>query len=286
MKIGVSSYSFSKYMRDTGCNYLAICDIAKEIGYDGIEFIDLKPEISGLEDVSAAAEQIREHCEKIGLEITAYTIGANFLCDDPAAEAERVKGCVDVASILGAKLMRHDACWNPKVLGHGYTWREAVDAISPYIAGVTRYAAEKGIRTMTENHGHFIQDPDRMETLIRKVNDPNYGWLVDIGNFICADCDSLKAVSVAAPYAFHVHAKDFLYKPGTEPSPGTGWFMTRGRNHIRGTIVGHGVIPVAQCVAVLKNAGYDGYLSLEFEGLEDNLTALKAGYEYLHRVAD
>ena len=83
-----------------------------------------------------------------------------------------------------------------------------------------------------------------------------------------------------------MHAKDFLFKPGTQPNPGAGWFKTRGENHIRGTIVGHGVIPVAQCVAMLKNAGYDGFLSLEFEGLEDNLIALKAGYDYLRRVAN
>ena len=60
--------------------------------------------------------------------------------------------------------------------------------------------------------------------------------------------------------------------------------MTRGRNYIRGTIVGHGVIPVAQCMAMLRAAGYEGWFSLEFEGLEDNLTALKGGLEYLRRV--
>ena len=47
MKIGVSSYSFNKYMKSTGCDYIAICNIAKEIGYDGIEFTDLQPEVSG-----------------------------------------------------------------------------------------------------------------------------------------------------------------------------------------------------------------------------------------------
>ena len=37
MKIGVSSYSFSKYLADTKCGYEAICDIAKNMGFDGIE---------------------------------------------------------------------------------------------------------------------------------------------------------------------------------------------------------------------------------------------------------
>ena len=285
MKIGVSSYSFSSYMKATDCNYLDICNIAKEIGFDGIEFTDLKPEVSGCTDDVETAKQIRGHCTKIGLGIAAYTIGADFLCDDPAVETARVRHCVDVAAELGAPVMRHDACWGPKIKGHGYTWRDAVRAMAPYIREVTEYAASRGIRTCTENHGYFIQDPERVETLIREVGSPNYGWLVDIGNFICADRDSLQAVAIAAPYAFHVPAKAFPFTPGTEPRPGAGWFRTRGEDHIRGTLVGHGVIPVAQCVAMLKNAGYDGYLSLEFEGLEDNMIALKSGYEYLRRVS-
>ena len=45
MKIGVSSYSFSNYMRATGANYLKICDLAKEIGFEGVEFIDLSLDV-------------------------------------------------------------------------------------------------------------------------------------------------------------------------------------------------------------------------------------------------
>ena len=162
MKIGVSSYSFSAYMRSTGCNYLDICDIAKQIGYDGIEFIDLKTEISGCKDDIETARQIKAHCAEIGLEITAYTVGANFLCEDPAGEVARIKHCVDVASELGAPVMRHDACWGPAVKGHHYTWRDAIATIAPYIREVTEYAATKGVKTCTENHGHFIQDPERL----------------------------------------------------------------------------------------------------------------------------
>ena len=47
MKISVSSYSFLKYQKETQCNYLVLCDKAKELGFDGIEFTDLLPEYSG-----------------------------------------------------------------------------------------------------------------------------------------------------------------------------------------------------------------------------------------------
>ena len=50
-------------------------------------------------------------------------------------------------------------------------------------------------------------------------------------------------------------------------------------------MVGHGVVPVPECVKVLKDSGYDGWLSLEFEGMEENLDALKAAYNYMKRIA-
>ena len=86
MKIGVSSYSFRKYQKATGCSYTELCDKAKELGFDGIEFIDLKTE-----DDIAEAKKIREHCARIGLEVIAYTVGANFCAEDLAAEVARVK---------------------------------------------------------------------------------------------------------------------------------------------------------------------------------------------------
>ena len=131
MKIGVSAYSFSKYMKHTGCNYIDICNLAKEIGYEGIEFIDLNPEISG-KDPMETAREIREHCEKIGLSIICYAVGANFLADDIDAEIARVKGCVDVAAKLCAPVMRHDTAWKPREIP-GYTWQDAVSEMAPRI---------------------------------------------------------------------------------------------------------------------------------------------------------
>ena len=60
MKIGVSSYSFAQYMGETKANYFQIIDLAKEMGYDAIEFIDLKLEVQPAESVAALAKEIRE----------------------------------------------------------------------------------------------------------------------------------------------------------------------------------------------------------------------------------
>lgn len=279
MKYGVSSYSFDSFLRHSHCDYLEICDIAHKIGFDGIEFIELdKSDWHLTENPMACAEKIREHCDKLGLEIPAYTVSANLM-NDTDREIERLFGCVDVAQKLGASVLRHDVCWSlPKE--PLYTWRNAIEKVAPAVAQVSRYAKQKGIRTCSENHGFIFQAPERMEALILAVGEENYGWLCDIGNFLCADVDPVKAVAVAAPYTMHVHVKDFLLKNGQLPCP-PGFFDTLGGNHLRGTIVGHGVVPVRQCLSILKKSGYDGWISLEFEGPEASPDAIQTGFSFL-----
>lgn len=280
MKIGVSSYSYWQHMQKTGASYTDICTHAREAGFEGIEFIDLSTKHQPAESVEALAGQIRAHCEAIGLPIIAYTVWADFLKNGPVEEAARVKRQVDIAALLGAPLLRHDATSE-------YTagWRDAVSRMAPAIREVTEYAAAKGIKTCTENHGMFMQDANRVEELILTVNHENYGWLVDIGNFACVDEDSVHAVSIAAPYAFHVHAKDFLIKHRKAGNPGSGWFRSRHGRFLRGTIAGHGVIPIRECIEILRKSGYNGWLSYEFEGMEENLPALEVGLGVLRRLA-
>lgn len=285
MKIGVSSYSYSQHMQKTGDTYFDIARIAKEQGFDAIEFLPLQKRAQDESDLDTA-RALRAHCEALGLPICAYTVDADLLGGrgmTPEEERARLVHCVDVCAALGAKVMRHDTAWK---LPEGIDWAQAIPLVAPAIREITRYAATKGVRTCTENHGYIFQDSERIKALIEAVGDDNFGWLVDIGNFACADEDSLHAVTVAAPYAFHVHAKDFLIKDADTLDPGEGFFPSRGGKHLRGTVVGHGEIPVKPCLDLIAQSGYKGYVSLEFEGMEDNLPALKAGLAFLQRVTN
>lgn len=283
MKIGVSSYSYSHLMKATGADYFEVARIAKEQGFDAIEFLEIKKREQD-ETVLDTARALKEHCAALGLEICAYTIGAdlyNGIGGTPEDEPKRLMACVDVCKALGAPVMRHDVVWS---LPEGMTWEDALPVIVPRIRQVTEYAAAQGVRTCTENHGYIFQDSERVKKLIDTVGNPNYGWLIDIGNFVCADEPNVSAVKTAAPYAFHVHAKDFLIKEADAINPGNGWFRSRGGRYLRGTVVGHGVVPVKECLDVIRASGYTGIVSLEFEGMEENLPAVAGGLEFLRRV--
>jgi len=285
MKIGVSSYSFSRLVSSGAMSQLDVIAKAKEMGFDVIEFSAFT--LPEGETPLSFAPKVKEECQRVGIEISNYTIAGDFIrgCGgNLEAEIERLKEEVKVAKILGCPGMRHDAAWG---FPNDYKGVKSFDAVLPRLAkgcrAITEYAADMGIKTMVENHGYFAQDSDRIERLVTAVDHPNFGVLIDIGNFLCVDEAPEKAVGRLMPYAFHVHAKDFHVKPGTGPDPGTGWFTSRGGNYLRGAVIGHGDVPIVQCLKIMKNNSYNGVLSIEFEGIEEPLTGISIGLANLRR---
>ena len=288
MKIGVSSYSYSRLVNSGAMKQIEVIKAAKEAGFDVIEFSTIAvPEGRKLPDFAA---ELKAEADAVGIPIANYTIGADFVHGsngDLDAEVERLKGEVDVAAILGAPGMRHDITYSIKPGESGlHTFEAALSRIAKGVRAVTEYAASKGIRTMTENHGYISQDSVRIEKLLTAVNHPNFGVLIDIGNFYCVDEDSAQAVGRLAPYAFHAHAKDFHLKSGNGFNPGEGWFMSRSGNYLRGAIIGHGNVPLLQAIRALKRSGYDGVLSVEFEGMEDPRVGVRIGQANLRKLVE
>lgn len=275
MKIAVSSYSFMGAIKDGRMGLMDVIPKAKEMGFEAIEVASIA---SIADEIRASAQALRAQSKAYNMPICAYLTSADFLAPDLDAEVKKMQKEVEVTALLGAPRMRHDACWqvDPSV-----TFESALPRIVEGYRRVTEYACGLGVHTMIENHGFFTQDSDRVEAIVKGVDHKNFGWLVDMGNFLCADEDPEHAVAVAAPYAVHVHAKDFHIKPKAQRAPELGWFDTRSGNHLRGAMFGHGNMNLAGVMALLKNAGYDGWISLEYEGIEDCLMAIPEGLKNL-----
>ena len=200
MKFSVSTYSFSAWIRREKPDYPRLIEQVAKMGFEGIEFVDLdRGDMTA--DPAREAPRIRQWCADAGLPVVSYTVGGNFMCEDPEAEVKRLCGQVDIAAALGAPLMRHDVAygWHKEESGHkGFD--QALPRLIEGCRAVSAYAKEKGIRTMTENHGFFCQDADRVLRLVTGVGDDNYGVLLDMGNFLCADESPVRAFGLLAPY--------------------------------------------------------------------------------------
>lgn len=271
-KIACSSYSFQQLIDRGELTQLQTIEKAKAFGFTAIEIVGLIYD----ERISEGdyVQQLKAELDRLDFPITSFTFSADLLngCEgDSKAEVARVKKMIDYAAILGAPRIRHDATWGK----NGQTFAQVLPDLAVYCREIAAYGATKGIQTMVENHGFLAQDSTRMEDLYTAVNHPNFKLLVDMGNFLCVDESPIDAVSRLASLAGYAHVKDFHFKSGSQSNPGTGFFKTRGGNYLRGAIIGHGEVPITQCLAILKAQGYTGDFAIEFEGMEDNLSALR-----------
>jgi len=285
MKIGVSTYSLSQSIRE---GQMGVLDVIQWVADNGGKHVEIVPIGYSLDDNPELVDAIVAKAAEAGVELSNYAIGANFVIGDEAAfqaEVERVKKQVDIAARLGVKRMRHDAASRP-IPETGVAQFEAdFDRIVRACAEIADYANRYGIVTSIENHGFFLQASERVHRVIHAVNRPNFRHTVDIGNFLCVDEDPVSAVKKSVSYASMVHLKDFYVRPSYR-NPGDGWFRSSGGNYLRGAVVGQGDIDMYEIIRTIKASGYDGYISIEFEGREDCRWGTKAALDNAIRIWD
>lgn len=280
MKLAISTYSLASWRLEKKKSLLQTIDWIADADVQGIEFADL--EVTGKGGPIRQATIVRKKCEKKGLEVAGYCVPIELYGSAiyQRCITAQLKEQVDIAAELGVKSMRHDVTSGPKSRGKKVSFNDVLNNVVPLIRRIAEYAQSKGIVTSLENHGFYMQKAARVEELIKKVNHSNFRVTLDTGNFLCVNEDPVESVRWLAPYAVMVHFKDFHVKPKSQMPP-DGWFATPTSIALRGAILGHGDIDIPAQLRILKKAGYNGYLSLEFEGIEEPTFAVKSGLKYL-----
>lgn len=224
---------------------------------------------------------IKERAAERGVSLSNYVVGADLRSSDLVGQIASLKKHIDVAHELGITRFRHDVV--------EWAWRETDQAefesvfasIVPICQEIADYAAPLGITTSIENHGFYMNNSERVRRLIFAVDRPNFKTTLDIGNFLCIDELPESAVVQNLPYASVVHLKDFYIR---DSKPGDGWLTTLAGNYILGSIVGFGDLPMKRLIGQIKGSGFDGPISIEFEGLEDDLVGVKTGLANAIRI--
>ena len=279
MKIGLSSYSLS---RAIASGQLGILEAIDWIANAGGEHMEVVPGGAWDIHVPGLPEKLAARAKEAGIDLSSYTIGANFVNDDPAAraaEVARIKGEVDIAAALGVKFMRYDAGWRPIPETTLENFEKDLPLVADCCREVAAYAARYGITCSVENHGYHFQDCERVRRLVKMVDLPNYRTTLDVGNFLCADGDPVSSVRTNIDIASFIHFKDFFRRTAGNPPIGEGWSRSRAGHYLHATVIGHGSVELVPIVKIIKESGYDGYVSVEFEGKEDCLWACKVSLD-------
>ncbi|MDQ6422870.1 sugar phosphate isomerase/epimerase family protein [Paenibacillus sp. LHD-117] len=288
MKVGLSSYSLLKALN---AKEMTILDVIQWIAEHGGEHMEMVPYGYTLVDNPQLADEVREKAREAGITLSNYSMPANFVQhteQDFEAEMSRVKQHVDLVNRLGVKHMRHDVtAFTIQPEQMTIKWFE--DSLPLIVQGsriIADYAAQYGITTTIENHGFSVQASDRVQRVLHAVDRPNFKTTLDIGNFLCVDEDPVIGVMKNLPYASLIHFKDFYFRPYDEHPGGGEWFTTANGNYLRGAIVGHGDLPIRKIIKLIKQSGYDGNITVEFEGMEECKSASLIGMENVRRLWD
>lgn len=292
MELAVSTYSLARWRREQGKRVEQCLDWLASVGVEAVEFVRLGEE--PVKQPRQRARRLRQRCERLGLRIVGYCTPGELYQHDEAGqrqEIDRIKQEIDIAAELGAPSMRHDVTRGPKE-GDPADFDTVLARLVPAVRELAEHGAKRGVVTTLENHGFYMQTADRVQQLIDGVDHPNFRLTIDLGNFLCLNQDPVEATRRLASYTVMSHAKDFHIKPldrvppdapavnGQDPVP-AGWLRTPSTIALRGTIAGHGDLDLPAQLRALKAAGYQGPLSLEFEGPEDPLRAIRLGLAYL-----
>jgi inosose dehydratase len=265
-----------------------VLDVIQWIKDNGGEHMEIVHYGFTLVDNPELADAVRDKAKSVGIELSNYSMPANFVQDTDEAfevEVERLKQHVDLLRRMDIKHMRHDVTaftLPPEKMTIEY-FENSLPQIVEGSRRIADYAAQFGITTTIENHGVCVQASDRVQRVLQAVNRPNFKTTLDIGNFMCVDEPSIVGVKKNLPFASLIHIKDFYYRPYYN-DPGEGdWFKTSNGNFLRGAIVGQGDIEIREIIKYIKQSRYDGYMTVEFEGMEECKLASRIGMNNVRR---
>lgn len=266
MKLAICHYSFHRRWKEEGWHIARLTAEVRDLGVNGIDYH------AGLLGDPGRADEIRKALDDTGLELAGVSLSNNFNRPDPQARQEDIDTCLrwmEVAAELGAPVCR--------IFG-GHVDRSQTEDIQ---AGLQRVVEALGILTpraealgvvlALENHGGLPCTGAEQAEVIRAIDSPALRATVDVGNYMQCGQDPAEGTAAAAPLAAYVHIKDNR--------------MTSSRvDEFEPCIIGAGSVDIPACCSILRDAGYDGYLALEFEGTEGELEGVPQSIEYMKNL--
>lgn len=262
MQLSVSMWSVVKPVREGKLDLAGFLDFAAAQQVEGVELLDYF-----WTDRQAQIAQVKRQAADLGLKLAVYSIGNDFFQPDPAARTAQLASLrdgVDTANALEVNILRVFS-GNAK---EGYALQDGLDWIVDGLAAGAAYAQEHGVVLALENHGLMAGRSDQVRGIIEQVNSPALRANLDTGNFLLVGQNPTAAARELADLVALVHLKDFR-----QAHADTTTHVYKGLDGLAytGTVVGEGEVDLAAILSLLQQAGYTGWLSLEYEGDQDPL---------------
>ncbi len=238
---GCCAYSYNKVLSKGPMTMEDFILKAVELGVLGVDITTYYLKSSE----PAYLVSLRHLAFKNGMPFSGAAIGTQMCQRDPARraqETEKIKKWVDATQWLGASHLRVFGGELPA----GATEEQGIQWVAETMKPACDYAAAKGITLGIEDHHGITRKASTILEILRRVDSPYAGINLDIANF---DQDTYAQIEVCIPYATHTHIRDVFSATG-QP------------------------VDLDRVFQMFARAGYRGYMSAEYEGAEDPVSAV------------
>jgi sugar phosphate isomerase/epimerase len=256
LKVSLNAYSFAKMLNDhalgrgEGLSLVQLADYCAKQNFDGFDPTGYY--FPGYRDRKVPDDktifELKRRAFDLGLGISGTGVGNNFTVADKAARAkdvEWIKQWAEVAAKLGAPVLRVFAdtqmraqTW--ETVSNGAKRDEVEEWIAADIRECAEHAAKYGVIIGVQNHGDFLKTADNLISLIKRVDSPWCGAIVDTGYFRAPD--PYAEMAKAAPYAVNWQIKQSPFGVEKEAEAPT---------------------DLKKLLQIVRASGYRGYLPIE-----------------------
>jgi sugar phosphate isomerase/epimerase len=198
-------------------------------------------------------QELRDQATDAGIQIAMLVTYADFTHPDAGErtrQVEELRRYIDVAAKLGAPFIRVTA-------GQAHPGLERVAATEWAVAGLTAClddAAATGVTLCYENHtkgyawtyNDFSQPADIFLEIMRRTDGTGLRLLFDTANTLATNDDPLEVLAQVKDRVSMIHTNDIARKGHFEP-----------------VLLGEGVSPIVEIYRMVRENGFDGWISVE-----------------------
>ncbi|NLI01549.1 MAG: sugar phosphate isomerase/epimerase [Chthonomonadales bacterium] len=258
LRVGCCAYSYRSCLTGSPptMSLEGFLDRCAELGCDGVE---LTAYYFPTPITPRYLRRIVRRCLLLGLDVCGTAIGNSFaLPPGPERNANIVlaRHWIDLSCDLGSPCLRVFAGAVPKGVSQttGRKW------VAECLAECLPYAEDRGVMLALENHGGVVAEPAGVLDILSRVQSEWLGVKLDTGNFVSDD--PYRDLAVCAPYAISTHIKTEVRQNGVLQQADMG-----------------------KIAGLLRDAGYRGFMNLEYEAAEDAVTAVPKAIAAMLSVA-
>lgn len=271
-------------------------ELFRKIGADGAEIVVQDGYRSGLPTQCSQEllEQVKRCAQENHIQIIALTpYNSYFNSLDEEVRRKEIFAIEDVigyCEYLGAKYIR--------IYGGNLTagdtdhleerWAKLVESLRE----LGDKAAAKGVTLVVENHFNTMAVSAKQGAkLMQDVDHPAVRILYDQANLTFTENEDYEeAIRTQQQYVAYMHVKDLVFKEGVAFTSSDVAHPKEEERNVYTRIVGEGVLKWPEILRMVKDCGYDGWLSLEYErrwhpdDIPDASIGMKKSLEYLRKI--